>query len=89
MMNLLSDNEGSSLICRGELQDLKLFVWNVRGAGSKHFSNELKEHLRLHRPQIVALLETHICGDRVDKICQWSGYDKWHRMEAQGFQGGM
>ena len=59
MMNLLPDNEGSSPVGRGELHDLKLFVWNVRGAGNIHFLNELKEHLRLHRPHIVALLETH------------------------------
>lgn len=58
-MNLSPDNEGSSPVGRGELHDLKLFVWNVRGAGNIHFLNELKEHLRLHRPHIVALLETH------------------------------
>ncbi|KAJ8438813.1 LOW QUALITY PROTEIN: hypothetical protein Cgig2_023847 [Carnegiea gigantea] len=48
-----------------------------------HCLNELKEHLRLHRPHIVALLETHINRDRVDEVCQRSGYDKWHQIETQ------
>ena len=54
-----------------------------------HFLNELKEHLRLHRPHIVTLLETHINRDRVDEVCQRSGYDKWYQIETQVSKGGI
>ena len=73
----------------GDVHDLKLMVWNVRGAGNRHFLNELKEHLREYKPQVLAILETHISGNRADEVCQRSGFDIWHRVEAQGFQGGI
>jgi len=74
---------------RGGVQDMKLLVWNIRGAGNRHFLNELKGHHRLHRLHILALLETYISGDGTDEVCRRSEFDKWYRVEAQGFQGGI
>lgn len=87
IMNPLSNENLHTSHRRGGVLDIKLFVWNVRGVGNRHFLNELKEHLRLHKPHILAVLETHISGDRADEICRRSGFDKWYRVEAQGFQG--
>ncbi|KAJ8426908.1 hypothetical protein Cgig2_033463 [Carnegiea gigantea] len=52
------------------------------GVGGKHFLNVLKEHIRLHRPPILALLETHISGRKADRVCNNIGYQKWFQMEA-------
>ncbi|KAJ8446646.1 hypothetical protein Cgig2_002808 [Carnegiea gigantea] len=51
----------------GDVHDLKLMVWNVRGAGNQHFLNELKEHLLVYKPQVLALLKTHISENRSTK----------------------
>ncbi|KAJ8445416.1 hypothetical protein Cgig2_031229 [Carnegiea gigantea] len=40
-----------------------------QGAGSREFLLMLKEHVRMQSPQIVALLETHISGNRADEVC--------------------
>ena len=68
---------------------LKLFIWNVRGAGSREFFNSLKEYIRSHRPAIIALLETHISGRRADDVCNRIGLQGRYRVEAQGFMGGI
>lgn len=53
---------------RGETsQEERILVWNVRGAGNKYFLREFKEHLRIQKPQFVALLETHISGERAEE----------------------
>jgi len=31
--------------------------------------NEFKEHVGLHIPQIVALIETHVSGDTIEEVC--------------------
>ncbi|KAJ8431348.1 hypothetical protein Cgig2_002071 [Carnegiea gigantea] len=56
-----------------EIQDIRIIIWNIRTAGNKHFLNEFKEHIRLHKPQIVALMETHISGDRMEEVA-WTKY---------------
>ncbi|KAJ8422362.1 hypothetical protein Cgig2_023907 [Carnegiea gigantea] len=45
IMNRLNINDHHTSRCGGGGQDVKLLVWNAQGAGNKHFSNELKEHL--------------------------------------------
>lgn len=88
-MNLSHIGGGSVAQQRGGvLQEVKILTWNVRGAGNRHFLNEFKEHVRIHSPHVLALLETHISGDRADDTCRRSGFDTWHCMEAQGYQGG-
>ncbi|KAJ8420090.1 LOW QUALITY PROTEIN: hypothetical protein Cgig2_002031 [Carnegiea gigantea] len=48
---------------------------------------ECREHIRQHQPLIIVLLETPISGTLADKVCRKSGYDRWYRIETQGFQG--
>jgi len=66
-----------------------LLVWNVRGAGSSVFLNHMIEYIRLHKPSIIALLETHISGTRADEVCRKLGLQGCFRVEAQGFGGGI
>ncbi|KAJ8430142.1 LOW QUALITY PROTEIN: hypothetical protein Cgig2_026760 [Carnegiea gigantea] len=60
---------------------MKLFVWNVRGAGNRHFLNEPKEYLRLHRPHLLVLLETYISGDRANEF-----HEQFITIEVNGLQ---
>jgi len=68
---------------------IRTLVWNVRGAGSKEFLNTLKEHMRMHKPQILALLKTHISGLRADEVCNKIGFRGQYHIDVQGFQGGI
>ena len=67
----------------------KILVWNTQGAGSRDFLNTLKEHVRMQRPQVIALLETQVRGPRADDVCRRIGFRGQFRVEAQGFQGGI
>lgn len=40
----------------------------MRGAKSGDFIYILKEHIGVHRPKILALLEMHVSGSRVDEV---------------------
>ncbi|KAJ8443567.1 hypothetical protein Cgig2_020654 [Carnegiea gigantea] len=68
---------------------VKILVWNVWGAGSNKFLNSIKEHIRMHKPQIIALLETHVSGPAVDEVCRNIGYQGIFWVEACGHQGGI
>ncbi|KAJ8430035.1 LOW QUALITY PROTEIN: hypothetical protein Cgig2_016820 [Carnegiea gigantea] len=65
---------------------MKLFVWNVRGAGNRHFLNEPKEYLRLHRPHLLALLETYISGDRANEVRILQFHEQFITIEVNGLQ---
>ena len=65
----------------------RLLVWNVRGAESREFLSTLREHIHMQQPHILALLETHINGNRAQEVCNKIGYHGQYRVEAQGFQG--
>jgi len=67
----------------------KLLVCNVQGAGNREFLNILHEHLRLHQPSIIGLVETHVSGRRAQEVCDKIGFTNCFRVEAQGFQGGI
>jgi len=42
----------------------------------------------MHKPQIIALLETHVSGPAADEICRKIGYQGIFREEAYGHRGG-
>jgi len=67
----------------------KFMFWNVQGAGSREFLNLLREHIHMHRPSILALVETRISRRKAQAVCDRIGYDGCFRVEAQGFQGGI
>ncbi|KAJ8450710.1 LOW QUALITY PROTEIN: hypothetical protein Cgig2_021182 [Carnegiea gigantea] len=65
-------------------QDMKIL-----GAGIRDFMSTLKEHIKMQRPQIVVLLETHISGSRADNVCKRISFSSQYRVDVRGFQGGM
>ncbi|KAJ8447113.1 hypothetical protein Cgig2_022842 [Carnegiea gigantea] len=69
--------------------ELKMLIWNTQGAGSRKFLRTLKEHVRMQRPQIMALLETHVNGHRADDVCRKIGFRHHFHVQARGFCGGI
>ncbi|KAL8167801.1 hypothetical protein V2J09_009300 [Rumex salicifolius] len=65
----------------------KIISWNVQGAGSRSFLNNLKNLIRLHDLTILVLLETRISGSQANKVCAQIGFDGLIRVEAVGFSG--
>jgi len=67
---------------------MKLLVWNVCGAGSSNLLNGIKERIRMHKPQIIALLETRVSGAIADEVFKKIGFQAIFQVEARGHQGG-
>ncbi|XP_010666673.1 uncharacterized protein LOC104883809 [Beta vulgaris subsp. vulgaris] len=66
---------------------IKILVWNVQGAGNK--VPIIKELVRINKPSVVVLVETHLSGEQAQKICDKIGFQGQQRVEAQGFSGGI
>jgi len=59
---------------------------SILGIGFNYFT---REHINMHRPSIIALVETRISGTRAQATCDKIGFSTSVRVEAQGFQGGI
>ncbi|KAL2945366.1 Cyanidin 3-O-glucoside 5-O-glucosyltransferase [Bienertia sinuspersici] len=68
---------------------ISFLVWNVQGAGSNAFLSALKELIRVNKPSVVALVETHMGGERAQYIATKIGFDGHLRVDATGFSGGI
>jgi len=88
MMNV-QDAEHLSLTQRNNTKHANLLIWNIQGIGNSETLNILREHIRQHRPHIVALVETRISGVRAQSVNKKIGFRNCFRVEAQGFQGGI
>ncbi|XP_056692243.1 uncharacterized protein [Spinacia oleracea] len=64
-------------------------VWNSQGAGSREFLSALREIIRVNKPMIFALVETHMGGARAERIATVLSYGGHTRVDAQGFSGGI
>ncbi|KAJ8437463.1 hypothetical protein Cgig2_012903 [Carnegiea gigantea] len=70
-------------------QEIRTLVWNTQGTGSRDFMNMLKEHIRMQKPHIIVLLETHISGSKADNVCSKIGFGGQYRVDPIGYQGGI
>ena len=66
---------------------IKILVWNVQGAGNK--VQVIRELVRINKPSVLVLVETHLSGEQAQKICDRIGFAGQKRVEAQGFSGGI
>lgn len=64
-------------------------VWNCRGAGGPNFPSLIRDYVRMHHLNFVALLETRISGSRAEEVCCKVGLQGCFRVEANGFSGGI
>ncbi|KAI8027869.1 hypothetical protein LOK49_LG02G01070 [Camellia lanceoleosa] len=42
------------------MDSMKILIWNCRGAGNNTFKRNLRELIRTHKPEILALMETKV-----------------------------
>ena len=61
---------------------INLLFWNCRGAGNDRFLIILREHMRIHNPDILILVETRISRRNADKAIMAIGYPNSHRVGA-------
>ena len=66
---------------------IKILVWNVQGVGNK--IPMVKEIVRVNRPTMLVLVETHLSGEQADRVCDRIGFSGKMRVDAQGFSGGI
>ncbi|XP_028777172.1 uncharacterized protein LOC114733838 [Neltuma alba] len=64
-------------------------IWNCQGAGSAKFQRTLGSLLQGYKPNVVALVEPRISGKKADLAIKKTGYPNSHRIEAEGFSGGI
>ena len=66
---------------------IKILIWNVQGVGNK--ISTIRDLVRVHRPSMLVLVETHISGAQATNVCDRIGFSGKLRVEAQGFAGGI
>ncbi|KAH1055801.1 hypothetical protein J1N35_033866 [Gossypium stocksii] len=75
----------SRLGCR--LENL-LDLWEL-GCVSPKFPRIFWEYNRKHKPDLIGLLETRVSGAKADSVIAKLGFKYSHRVEAEGFSGGI
>lgn len=67
----------SSIIMIGG--NFSLLCWNCRGAGSMSFLRNVKDLIKRHKPEILALLEPRIGGETAKSVSK----KNWERKVVQ------
>lgn len=68
---------------------ISCLIWNVQGVGSRAFLVVLKDLVKQNKPNVIALLETHMGGTQAEKIAKALCFSGHSRVDAQGFSGGI
>ena len=68
---------------------MSVFTWNCQGASDKKFPSIFKSYVATYKPIIVALLEPRVSGTSADRVIRRLGFHNSHRVEANGFSGGI
>lgn len=69
---------------------MRLVSWNCRGLGSPSTIPQLRESLRLYKPELVFLCETKRSKGFVGTVCKKLGWgDRWYEVDPEGRSGGL
>lgn len=69
---------------------MKIMSWNCRGLGSPSTVSQLKELLRLFKPELTFLCETKRRSEFVSNVCKKLGREnRWKAIEPIGRSGGL
>lgn len=69
---------------------MKIMAWNCRELGSPSIISQLKESLRLFKPELVFLCETKRRKGFVGSVCRKLGWgDRWYEVDPEGRSGGL
>lgn len=69
--------------------NLSILSWNCQGCANGKFPRIFREYSIEHKLDIVSLIEPKISRNKADKIIAKLGFQHSHRVEAQGFSGGI
>lgn len=68
---------------------MKIIAWNCHGAGNNIFLRNICEFIRIHNPLILVLFEPRVASIRGEAICRRTPLNRFEKIEAQGFSGGI
>lgn len=68
---------------------MSIMFWNVQGAASQSFRKTFKTIIQSYKSAMVVVMELQINGRKIDNFIKISGFDRSHRVEAEGFSGGI
>ncbi|KAK8671094.1 hypothetical protein V6N13_037702 [Hibiscus sabdariffa] len=88
-MEPLSWLSNSAVMFQPLAMNLKYFVWNDQGCGSRNFIRVTREYIRDHHPDICVFVETRLSCSRAAKVIASLGFSNSFRVEALGFTGGI
>ncbi|KAL2920798.1 putative RNA-directed DNA polymerase from transposon X-element [Bienertia sinuspersici] len=71
------------------LPAITCMVWNTQGTGNREFQAVIRELLRVYKPIVYALVETHMGGEHATKLANITGYSGLVRVDPHGFSGGI
>lgn len=63
--------------------------WNAQGTASLSFRRSFSALVNNYKPVMVVLMEPRINGSKADNFIKNNGFDKSHRVEVEGFSGGI
>ena len=68
---------------------MSIITWNYQGALDKRFPSIFKSFVFNYKPEIFVVFEPRISGIKADKVIRKLSYHNSHRVEADGFAGGI
>lgn len=69
--------------------NMNILSWNVKGAEAGDFRRTFRDLISSHHPDVVILTETRISGKRADNIISSLGFERYTKVNAMGFAGGI
>ncbi|KAK7859977.1 hypothetical protein CFP56_000461 [Quercus suber] len=69
--------------------EMKILVWNCRGAGSTSFHRNFLDMTRRLRPAIAIIMETRISGTKAEEVSSSLSFNNVCRSDASSFSGGI
>ncbi|KAL3527876.1 hypothetical protein ACH5RR_012532 [Cinchona calisaya] len=87
--NLLCSQMSQNMVPQEMTSLMKIFMWNVGGAGSSNFRQHLLKYINIHKPRIVILTKTKLSGSNANEACSILLFSHAEIVDAQGFKGGI
>lgn len=56
---------------------MSVLLWNIRGAGSEASLLYLQEMIRLHKPDLIGILEPKQNSSKIEDFSRKIGYEGW------------
>jgi len=68
---------------------MKVISWNIQGAEKSQVTQEVKILAKIHKPDIVFLLETVVYDQNISKILPQMGFDHFDYISPNNHSGGI